>query len=197
MSRLLGCSASGRVGEVPEVHGRGRDLERQGHAMLEAGAQLPCRQPLFFAPARRAGTACHAACHDRASTACKANIARASGRLRASAGAQRQVTDASRGGHRKSATDTLLLFLSASSLARLHPGHTKTSATMPRCAIRVSTASAGASDAGLHRAAHPWAAGILPVDILSGPICLLHELENTRTCSAVQYCKHTLNTPSA
>jgi hypothetical protein len=60
--RLFGCSASGRVGEVPEVHGWDRDLERQGHAMLEAGAQLPGVQPLLLATARRAGTARHGAC---------------------------------------------------------------------------------------------------------------------------------------
>jgi hypothetical protein len=30
MSRLFGCSASGRVGEVPEVHSLDRDLELKG-----------------------------------------------------------------------------------------------------------------------------------------------------------------------
>jgi len=165
-----------RPGQVPEVHGR--DLEREGRAMDEARAQLPGRQPLLVAPGSSASQDARCSAEQVRTRPAPQRALRQAARARTRPqGRAPEVCN-------RGAAALPLRVQSRQAPARAHEDvrHDTPDAQTPRgavsagacgrplapqrtsrephlCAVRVSTASAGASDAGRHRAAQPWPGG--------------------------------------
>ena len=165
-----------RPGQVPEVHGR--DLEREGRAMDEARAQLPGRQPLLVAPGSSASQDSRCSAEQVRTRPAPQRALRQTARARTRPqGRAPEVCN-------RGAAALPLRVQSRQAPARAHEDvrHDTPDAQTPRgavsagacgrplapqrtsrephlCAVRVSTASAGASDAGRHRAAQPWPGG--------------------------------------